>query len=593
MGGGDLVALPTGRRRFTRPPKPSSLDLESGKYFFRDQTFRAKISSKIQMRMTRIALTSAFMLTALPQGLLAQSYEIRGTVTDASTGQPLAEVTVEIFEGNGIPPPEEERTIYTTGDRGSFVHVPEGPGQYVIRVRREGYAPASGRFGAQQSARISDATPTATVSFSLEASAMVTGRIIDKETQEPIEGMSLMVGALEGINGYLRALALGGGAVTDANGEFRQETSAGQYLIGVARKNGPIEALAEFTEEDVDAVDLGYREGYYPGGPDIETALPVTVLPGSIANVGTIELEKEELYRVLLDIDPASCLSDQIGILEEAPRFGSIRILGSIACGPVLITGLSPGDYEFMVQSSTEETRRGISVPVSVTNANMRVPVTLPPGVTITGRFVSDDVDLEQIGVTDFDLQLSGSGWAVLDAKVPPLTIEKDGRWRYENVIGTGQEWRVDVTNLPEPYYIKQVRYQNAVAPNRYLLYTGDGEIEIEIGARPAEITGRVVKGDDPVPGADVVLVPWPFDTHGSMSLARTLVQHLPADPDGAFRIGKLPPGEYRIFAVEAAQSAVAQMPREWARMLARAEKVKLGDGASVSLTLDVLDPGR
>jgi hypothetical protein len=119
--------------------------------------------------------------------------------------------------------------------------------------------------------------------------------------------------------------------------------------------------------------------------------------------------------------------------------------------------------------------------------------------------------------------------------------------------------------------------------------YDGTGDLEVEVGRGPATISGVVMNGDKPVAGADIAFVRWPTLPIDD----RDAVRHIQTGDDGTFRIARIVPSEYRIFAVKPEDRLLAERPAAWQTMMGRATKLMLAPGASENLTVRLEDPKR
>src|SRR5688500_7781450 len=104
----------------------------------------------------------------------AQRSTITGTVTDASTSQPIAGVQVQVTGTN---------TGATTGDNGRYTIPNLGPGTYTVTFRRVGYNPAT-----VQSVAVAAGAPT-TLDQRLTVSVLRLQSMVVTASSDPIEGV--------------------------------------------------------------------------------------------------------------------------------------------------------------------------------------------------------------------------------------------------------------------------------------------------------------------------------------------------------------------------------------------------------------------
>jgi hypothetical protein len=540
--------------------------------------------------MVRIGL--AVLLTAALSS--AQSFEIRGTVIEPNTNHLLADVDVTILPGNGILAPGVEATKLTTDSQGAFRFVPPKVGQYVVRAYKEGYtrvaaAPGRGFPSDQASVMITAEKPTAELHLALEHTGELTGRVIDDETEAPLANFKVGINSYSSTNGH--PSARGGPIITDAEGRFRTERPAGDYLVEIRPQvTGKDHFVTKFSVEDTKATDLDYRAAFFPGGPEVEVALPVPLSSGSSADFGTIRVRKQPVSRVYVNLDPSSCPpGEQLSVTEAIVRYpaSETSLPGSFPCGPFLLTHMTPGTYELQLRAGkTPEESVGAVVRYTLTGGNLELPLTLSRGYSIAGRIVAAE-GAGDLPFTSFKVSFGPVGTGIAASEVQPHPVDAEGRFAYSN-IQFGRK-KAQVAGLGTQYYIKQLRYSDVDAPGNIFDFTGSGELTIEIGRSPAALSGSVTKGDKAVPGADVVFLRWPPLPEDD----RDAIRHIAADGDGKFQISGIVPGEYRIFAVPGEGRTQAERPLAWQRLVSRAEKVTLARGDSQNVVLEVGDPSR
>jgi hypothetical protein len=540
--------------------------------------------------MLKLALT-LFSLALL--SFAQPAFELRGTVTDAVTNQPLQDAQVDLVPGNGLIGPGIEVTTIQSDSQGAFLFQPTKPGQYVVRTRKDGYTRLSASLSAgtsdQGSAVLSEAKPSAIFAFRLQRAGEISGTVIDDATEKPLANFRIALAVYSSTNG--RPFARGATVTTGLDGTFRSASlAAGQYLVQtVPQVTGASHILTKFNEEDIRATDLDYRVAFFPGGPDIESALPVLLTSGGNVNMGTIRVKKQPLNRVLVKLDSASCPQGaEVRGLETAmfAQGSNAYPIGPVPCGPILVTHVSPGTYEVSLSTGqAPDVVTGV-VRYTVAGANLELPLRLSQGATLNGTVVAAK-DAGELPVTAFKISFAPVSGGVPMAEVQPHDVDAKGRFAFPNVQ-TGHR-RLQVAGLGTDFYLQAVRIGEQPAPGNIFDYSGAGELTVEIGRPPASISGTVMKNDKPVAAADVVFMRWPAEPLDD----REAIRHIVAGADGKFQVTGIVPGEYRLFSVAGTDREAAEQPAAWQRLSARAEKLKLERGASQNLTLQISDPSR
>lgn len=516
----------------------------------------------------------------------AQSkFEIRGRIVDPDANrQPLAGVDVWIQAGEWSDSIDPNAARLTTNTGGEVSYSAPGAGLYVIHIKKDGYIGSSGT-----TVVLTEERPLGNFFLALQRSGEISGVVVDDETNQPLPNFDVGIASYGTHDGHV-GVAQGWITRTDSEGRFRQRTYGGDYLAQVpARRieeNSRI--LTQYTEADIQAADIAYRSHLFPGGPTLETVLPIPLAIDRTATFGTIRIRKERLYRVLVNLDKASCpegaaLSGSNAML----RFG--QLMGSriqpILCGPFLLTHMDPGEYEIDLSAGEGASRVDVVARYTVTEQNLELPLRLSHGNTLRGTLKAGE-GVDPPFIPKLKVIFRGVYSSLVGTDPNPHPVDEKGRFEYPNMQPRLR--KIDVEGLdPAFYFVKEVRYRGTVAPGGLFYFTGEGELEIEIGYGTASLTGTVMNGDKPFESADVVLIRWPPVPEDA-----TTVQHRPSIY-GQILIRGIAPGEYRIFAIDPKDTALASQPAVWQRLLSRAEKVTLAPGASQNLVIQVSDPAR
>jgi hypothetical protein len=211
-------------------------------------------------------------------------------------------------------------------------------------------------------------------------------------------------------------------------------------------------------------------------------------------------------------------------------------------------------------------------LPVDVGGAdvnNLRLVTTR--GIGVTGRIViegrplgAEDPDLGKIRVTltrDPD---------ILGMSVPMITIPQqpqplgapaavpldglaktDGTFRFLTAPG---DFRVNVSDIPASSYLKSIRMGNVDILSGGLQVNGplDNPLEVVIGTDGGEVVGTVSNDRlEPMPNTVVALVPDSPMLRRRFDLYRTTT----TDFGGRFRLQTIPPGAYKLFSWDYAET--------------------------------------
>ncbi len=544
--------------------------------------------------MWKLAITLLATVAAFGQ-------TVTGTVKELGTNQPIEGATVKV---NVVPDPRPQFVtaatyakpdmVLTTGIDGGFSFDMPRFGSVRITASKDGFGPGAPMLKPPTEfaeVLVDKDHPRKSVELSLARPAVIIAHVIDEETRKPVAKVPLAVFQAAYLNGVRRLIpGIGSLAQTDAEGLFTSgKLAPGEYIVHVrpeSQKDGAVQLA--FTKEDFEATDSDFARTYWPGGKDVDAALPVKLRSGDNLDIGTITVRKTKLYRAKVSLTGASCIAGEMVQVARVVRTGlSTGQSGDtdVPCkGEFLVTGLQPGTYwfEFRTGKRPLAERERASVQVEIVDKNVEAKAVLSRGLDIAGRFTvaegssKPDWKTMKIMSTPF-----GATPVMSEMPEPP---DQQGRFKLVNVAA--REYRFTVNGLPNGYYIKEIRYNGISQPTGWLTLSAGAvsqTIEVVVDDKPAAVAGKVKNGD----GAQVVLVTSPWNNQDIRSSTRAAT----ADADGKFQIANLSPGEYRCFAVKTSERDKLEEPYVMDRMLAAAKKVTLEAGSAAVVELELLIP--
>jgi Carboxypeptidase regulatory-like domain/CARDB len=252
--------------------------------------------------VTNIAVSGGSVRSGL--NFTAGTDTIAGTITDTSTGNPIAGANVEIDRAD---PGVEETFVgtVTTASNGSFQFPGLVPGAYTVVISATGYATAS------QNVTVVHGV-TAAVAVSLGAQSTVQGTLRDANTGAVLAGATVF---LTNANG------LGTTTTTEANGNYvASDLSAGMYSVSIF-DNG-------YETVTIDALAIGQGQ----------KALNFSLAPAAISVSGTVTGGGAALANV------------QIKATDAAGALAGSALTG--ANGSYTLTNLAPGTYTIVASAA-------------------------------------------------------------------------------------------------------------------------------------------------------------------------------------------------------------------------------------------------
>ncbi len=521
----------------------------------------------------------------LARGQGQDAFEIRGVVSELGSETGVADAQVTLYQFAK----DSERTVFATAitdAQGEFLFHPTHEGSFYVEAKKGQYVamsgaepgtPASGGVPPKPAEEagslvtVSKARPREVVRVDLMRLAELSGTVVDENGRAVA---NVLVEALRpGSGGRSFAQRARGQSRSGKDGTFRMLGIApGRYIFRASIGNGPPVLAHGFTEADLNGTDEALETAYWPGVPDVAAAAVLPVPSGASVDLGTIQLRHGRLYR--MQIEPAGCKpGDQLQFsisgregLVLLGRLPAVAPMETIGCQDYLLRRLPPGSYEFQLQGS----QGWASLPVELTNKNLKVALGLVPDFEVSGRFVMAEgsaalppLDRVNVFFAPEDQFLLGPATAIPRA---------DGTFLLKKVRAARN--RVSVNGLRQGYYVKEIRVNGASLADATV--TGvNSAVEIVLDNQPATLAGAVTEGENQALQPRVFYTRWPMEASGPNQVA-----HVTGDAEGRFRIPGLPPGEYRILAVPAGTLADAlELGSYFEDVWDRAETVRLERG--------------
>src|SRR5262252_365268 len=309
---------------------------------------------------------------------------IEGTVRNLKSGELLADVRITLAPESPAAttpgsPVAASKTATTDAD-GKFTMTALPPGRYVVTATRTLFFRPR-RDSGPAVLTLSEGQRLTGVQLLLSPTSVIAGRVID-EKREPLR--SVRVEALrrefrDGLGIWVTATQ----STTDDRGEYRLfNLTPGTYYVRATQST---------------ATPL-----YYPGVPDSQSAVPVSVDVGAEAGAIDIEMRRSPEYSLQLTlggIPPGSTANFTIrrknGLTNE-PQAARIETLSS---NTYRIGQLAAGAYDFLVQvfgvadgPPPRALTNAASIPVNVKDSNQDLgTVAIPSTVAVTGRILVPD----------------------------------------------------------------------------------------------------------------------------------------------------------------------------------------------------------
>jgi hypothetical protein len=506
-------------------------------------------------------------------------YTLRGAVINSVTGEALRGALVQIYF-NG-------QSSMLTGPDGKFQFEGLPQGQTTITVRKPGFfseddIEPNGR-GQHPATTGPNSSP---VVLRLIPEGVIYGRI-SEEDGEPIEGLpvELLVQHLQ--NGR-KVWERRPQAVTDEDGNFRiAELQPGDYFLSAGPSRNPVTLPAKLSQPGAEGIPLVY----YPVGSELAAATPIPITPGKRVEIN-LTLAPQPFYRVSGSINgyaPGQPVNLQLRNSAGLPlpynwRFDS-------ATGSFRINGVPVGAYTLHAEAPDS---RGHSltatVPLTV-NADLSglhlilLPtVTIPIRMSVIASRTGAERFWEQENYFPAYVQLVARNAGLFELRYGSRQVGERGAASLELQNIASGTYSVEI-NPNGPLYV-----QSAMSGTTNLL---ESDLSVAPGSspQPIEITLRddvaFLSGTVSLENHHLNATILAFSEHPSIP---PRIQ--PAYSGGNFQLSSLPPGTYKILAVDHPDRLEYANPEAVKKYLSKAREVTLSPEQSAKIDLELTKVG-
>jgi hypothetical protein len=503
---------------------------------------------------------------------------IAGTVVDATTEQPLrgAQVSARVVpSGKGT---NASAASVVADSQGQFKFENLAAGRYLLWASFTGYV-NQGPFR-RDSRWVSLATGQHIddILIGLTPGAAISGDIVDS-TRRALSGVTVQALKRSDQFGRLEFREVARD-VSDKSGEYRLTAlSAGKYyLYVIPRAQLKKHALSH----------LAYVPVYFPPTPDASGSTALMLQPGE--QLTGLDIALDPVHTVTIKgrvVDPLSksAVTDtEVSLREEAgiaawPDEATVDSKGNFE-----LVGVPPGNYLILVQRQSENSRtmRGQAA-VKVGDLDLRnVEVAVSLGIEMSGHVSIDtkaNVDLNRlVAILEPDCTSTAAGSA--PPEIANASVTAEGRFVFHDVPeGT---YHIDFFHVPTGFYLKPPDSED----NTITITRGHGPPNVELVLSPgaASIAGTITKDQRPLAWGAVVLVPEGERRRQSRYYRQTI-----ADREGRFMVQNIVPGDYKVLAWHQTESGPLPDTELLQQFEDQAKVVRLKDGDSVSMQLEVV----
>jgi hypothetical protein len=489
-----------------------------------------------------------------------QSGKLSGHVYRSDTGEPIAKAVVILRPSDENPQGGQlDQQIALTDAKGAYGFTDIPVGSYEIRVMHSAFvALEHDEFGADFWSEIVDVSPGKNledINVWMAPAGVIAGSVTDSD-HDPVKGVPVVA--------LYRTFLPGGGQIarrsqfttTDDLGNYRLSgLESGEYWV---RAGGPVEE----DESSEAGAAVQYGEVYYPAATSIDEAQSIQ-LGGGREQQGVnlsvrLELRTYSIRGTVSGRDPsADPRSSTLVELRPDSKLSSpddpaIATAVVEPDGSFVVRGAAPGHYiltaEFteLGQPGSLSARRttGFSS-VHVEDRDISISVELSPPAHVHGTIRSAGNDSATVrGVFLLPAEpLNSPMLASVEA------VDKTGAFDMNGVMPGRYFFSVEGPQAALTYF-KRIECGGVDYTTRALEIEPGGisiDCKLTFARDTGTITGRVLTGQGPVQGFEVVAIP---ESKQLRSLPDRTVIAQSRKEDGSFEMLGLIPGNYLVFAV-------------------------------------------
>jgi protocatechuate 3,4-dioxygenase beta subunit len=511
-----------------------------------------------------------------------ETCSIQGTVVAAGGGEALRGarlVLAPVGDGQSPSPlrrdsgPHAQASFASTDGDGHFVISGVPPGRYNFQASKTGYVAQGyrpdGNEGSQTLLDLVAGQKLEKVQFKLRRAAVILGRITD-ENGEPAVGVQVeALVSKPGLEGF-GAPSLRGQwfpmkvVATNDLGEYRiyglppgnyyvaaidsglGDVAATMAAVTLASRGLAVYGGGVIGSRGLVTVSTPHPALYYPGVTQRSQAQKIRLAAGQEMRIDIALVTQKTVTVSGRVLGPNGTPAPQTTVMIRPQNlegaFSSMRSMGTTdAQGYFEIKEVMPGSYVAWANGSFEGKDLSTEQPLEVAAEDVTgLRLQLGSGHEISGRIIvpaGSKLDLSETVVLLSPGQgLHNTGFAEIredhtftTADVPPGT------------------YSVMVNNLPDGWYISSADFGGENVLERGLKLseaTAGRSLDVTLKSGTGKLEGTVLKGNDPIAGAMVRLVP-ERPSEYRPGLERTAA----TDQRGHFVIADVVPGSYRALA--------------------------------------------
>ncbi len=501
---------------------------------------------------------------------------VRGRVTDAGSGRPLARAAVI------LTPTFSQESSQTTLTDASGRYSVRGltPGEYRVYAQAEGFVSQNNQSfsGTTVAVDVIGGQIVSGLDMELPRAAAVSGQIFDV-SGDGFAGVEVeLLAELHSPNGPRTAAFVF--AKTDASGLFRfGDLPPGQYYVRAYTATPRLDTASDRP--------TAYAPTFFPSVTRPEHALPLVVQAGQRLEGINYALSVVETFTVSgMVLDVTGSQVDNVRVFMRAvggpASRGNFLTTTVSRDGAFSFAGIVPGEYALRAGGGAGLVTRRVTVGGDISDLSL----VIQPGVRVTGHIVSDGSGplplLANRVPTVVAVAYIGTGELVFGH---PREMNPDGSFTLNSVVSPAV---LSVRGLPDGWIVKGVWLAGRDVSDQPTDFTTALSLPVEIVVtdRVSEVTGHVT--DDRGERVDIyTVVVFPQDrSRWGPPFAR--IRAAQAQHGDHYRIDRLVGGDYFAVAVPSLPPGALGDPFVLGLLFPQAEAFRLDDGEQRTVNLEL-----
>ena len=514
-----------------------------------------------------------------PQNSIDEKYTLRGTVINSLTGEPIRGALVQIYFIG--------QTSMLTGPDGKFQFDGLPAGQTTITVRKPGFFTEEEIHPAGGGQRLATTGPNASpIVLKLIPEGVIYGKI-SKDDGEPIEGLPIQL-LVQRLQKGRKVWEERSGATTDEEGMFRiAELYPGNYFLSAGPSRAPVIFPSKLSHTGAQGIPVTF----YPSGSDLAAAVPIPITPGKRFEVN-LSLSPRPFYRVsgmVAGYGQGQYVSLQV--LDSTGKSVANNSRFDSASGSFQILSLPAGAYALRADSPGAQGQAvTATVPLIVNSDLSGLHIMLMPtgSIPIRMRLIASRTDSEKLSEQEnwspAYVQLVSRNNGLTEMRYGAQQVGERGNpsLQLQNIAPGTYEVEINPNGM---FYVQSATSGTTNLLESSLSVAPGGSVQpIEIVMRDdvASLSGNVSSDSQPL-NATVLAIP-------ERSSAQPFLQ--PADSNGIFQFAFLPPGAYKVLAVDHAEQLEYSNPDVLRKYLSKARETTLSADQAARIDLELVKVG-